>query len=153
MDRASDNPAHNFGLLANGSSRLWDVDIDEALDGGGGWSMQLDGPHVYLDFQLRDLGVVSEMIRFLQAPPAGGPQRDRPARPEPSAEFILGKFGAAPVSLVWDDQGSPICYLIITPNTISALRLNLWGEDIPMLLEALRQVAKDLPPRDPENRA
>lgn len=144
MDRPSEKAAKGFGLLANGSSRLWAVDIDES-DCGDEWSMQLDGPQVYLAFQLRDLGVVSEVIRLLQAPPYGAARSDRQTSTEPNEAVTLGKFGTAPVSLVWDDEDFPRCFVIVGPDARSALRLSLGPEDIEMLLQAFQQVAEDLP--------
>jgi hypothetical protein len=141
MDHSSENAANGFGLLATGSSRLWAVDIDESLDRGDEWSVQLQGPQVYLAFRLRDLGVVAEVIRFLQVPQ------------EPKEPLTLGTFGTAPVSLVWDNEDFPRCFLKVGPDDHSAMHFSLGREDIEMLLEALQQVAEDLPPGNPDSRA
>ena len=145
MHRSSERTANGFGLLANGSSRLWEVAIDESLSRKGDCSLELEGPSVYLVFQLRDLGVVSEVVEFLQDRSealTGHVRRTRSAR---NGVLPIGRFGTAAVSLVGDDEESSRCFLIIGPRGRSTLRLSLQGEDCRMLLEAFRQVAEDLP--------
>jgi hypothetical protein len=145
MHRSNESAANGFGLLANGSSRLWEVMIDESLHREDEWSMELEGPNVYLVFQLRDLRVVPEVIEFLHArcrTPAAPGRRTRSARNE---MLTLGRFGTASVSLVGDNEESARCFLLIGPRARSTLRLSLHREDCRMLLEAFRQVAEDLP--------
>jgi hypothetical protein len=136
--------AEGFGLLANGTSRRWDIAVEEALDREE-WSLELEGPQVYLVFQLQDLHVIPAALGFLQS----GAKTSRPAagsqgsRSEP--ELNLGKFGSASVSLAWDNEDVLRCFLIIGPRARATLRLTFEAEDVPMLIEALRQVVEDLP--------
>lgn len=46
-----------FGLLANGTAGCWSVDLDESPDGQE-WSLQLDGPQVYLAFPISKLAAI-----------------------------------------------------------------------------------------------
>src|SRR5262245_64933289 len=143
MNQEIDQPTPRLGLLANGSSRRWDVAVDEPLDGDE-WSLELDGPQTYLVFQLRDLKVISEAVRFLQSRPSSDPASRRDEEAD-VAELTLGRFGSAAVSLIWDNEDFPRCFLVIGPKARSTLRLSLDAEDIRMLSEALRQVMNDLP--------
>jgi hypothetical protein len=131
-----------FGLLANGSSRCWDIAVDESVDGEE-WSLEIDGPQIYLVFQLRDLKVLQEALHFLRAGIRSAKTPSRQTGEE--AEITLGRFGSAAVSLIWDNEDFPRCFLVIGPRARATLRLSLEAEDIQMLLEALRQVVQDLP--------
>jgi hypothetical protein len=54
-----------LGLLAFGSSRGWQVSIDETVDGDERWYAQIEGPSVSLYFRLADLGIVAKTANFL----------------------------------------------------------------------------------------
>src|SRR5438067_1519342 len=129
-------PAEGLGLLANGSSRRWDVAVDEALDRNA-WSLEIEGPQTYLVFQLQDLKVLPAALGFLQSGPR--PIRGRDWHGGESS-LTLGRFGSASVSLVWDNEDFLRCFILVGPKARSTLRLSLEAEDIPMLIEALQQV-------------
>jgi hypothetical protein len=135
MKNKQDQPTNGLGLLANGASGRWDVALDESLEGEE-WSLEIDGPQVYLVFQLEDLTIPRQALDFLQLEPRGG---------KGGAELVLGKFGPASVSLLRDNEGPPRYFLVVGPRASSTLRLSLTGEDIQMFGEALRQVVADLP--------
>ena len=139
MNRNSEKPTNGFGLLANGSSRLWDVAVDESLDRDNEWLAEIEGPTSYLVFQLRDLNVVAEACRFLSARPNSNRQRSA------DDTLTIGKFGSATVSLVWDNEQLPRCFIVVGPKARYTARLTLESEDVRMLAEALHQVASDLP--------
>jgi hypothetical protein len=134
-----------FGLLAIGSSRGWDVAVNESLELPGEWLLELDGPTIYLVFQLRDLGVIGDTVGFLQQGLGAPRDTDRRPRLKGDGALSLGTFGKSGVWLLWDDESPLRCFLLITAGEKSSLRLTLWQDDVEMLLEALRQVAKDLP--------
>jgi hypothetical protein len=120
-----------LGLVALGATRRWDVAVDESLDGIG-WSLELDGPQAYLVFQLQDLSVIPAALTYLQSAPTG------------DDGLVLGRFGSAAVSLIWDNEAPPRCFLIVGPDEHATLRLSFDGEDIRMLLEAFSQIASEL---------
>jgi hypothetical protein len=134
----TEKSVNGWGLLANGSSGRWDVAVDEALDREGTWSAQIEGPQAYVAFQLRDLSVIGDAVAYLQAPRNG-------SAPGGGERLILGKFGDASVSLIWDHEGVSRCFLVIGPQAGAVVHLTLGPDDITMLIEALRQVAGDLP--------
>jgi hypothetical protein len=139
MKNKAEQPAEGLGLLANGSAGHWDVAVDEAASGDE-WFLELDGPQVYLVFQLENLKVVETVLQFLQA----GSLRAS-GRGDSEAALPLGRFESAAVSLLWDNEDFPRCFIVVGPAARSTLRLSLEAEDIQMLVEALRQVVKDIP--------
>lgn len=132
------------GLLAHGTSPRWEISVDEGSDGHE-LSLEIEGPQVYLVFRLRDLAVISEAIAFLQqTPDATNGKGDHPQRQRNVMELGLGQFGSVPVSLLWDNEDFPRCFILVGPSTQSALRITFDSSDISMLIEALQQVAEDI---------
>jgi len=77
MSEQVDQPTERWGLLANGSSRLWHIDVDESL-AGDEWIIEIDGPQTYLAFQLENLKVLEAALRLLQSgPPSDLTAEDR----------------------------------------------------------------------------
>lgn len=143
MTNKTDTLTESLGLLASGSCRAWHIDLDESLDGKH-WYLELDGPNSYLVLQLKNLQVIPAALTFFQS----GLRRSQlkiPAGPEKGdRELCLGKFGAASVSLLWDDEEGLRCYLVIGSRAHATLRLTLFMEDIEMLIDALGQATNDL---------
>jgi hypothetical protein len=133
MNKKNEKVTERLGLLANGSSRRWDIAVDET-GRRNEWLMEIEGPQTYLVFRLRELKVIAAALRFLQEADEGN-----------GAALRLGRFGSASASLMWDNEDFPRCFLIIGPRARSTLRVSLEGEDIEMFIEALQQVVKDLP--------
>src|SRR5262249_3426463 len=115
------------------------------------WSIEIDGPQAYLVFQLQDLKVVPAALRFLQSGPASNQDPEWRGDHDNESVLTLGRFGSASVSLVWDNEDFPRCFIVIGPKARSTLRLTLEAEDIKMFIEALRQVVKDLPDASAES--
>jgi hypothetical protein len=138
MNERIDRQTGGWGLLATGSAGRWSVDVDESRDDGA-WSLEIDGPQVYLALQLLDLEVVRRALAFLQSPPSSGWRKE-------DATLALGRFGSASATLIWDHESPPRCFIAIGPEARSVLRISLEVEDIEMMIEALRQAAEDLPP-------
>jgi hypothetical protein len=137
-----------FGLLASGSSRLWDVEIDESLSRDNEWFAEIEGPATYITFRLKDLTVVPEVIGFL------GRHLDKqpvaPITPE-QQEVALGQFAQGnKVSLVWDNEDFVRCFLVVEAKDWSHFRISLYEDDIKMLREAFEQVQSDLAESLPE---
>jgi hypothetical protein len=144
MSKKAEELNETFGLLASGSCRLWHIDVDESLDGNR-WYFDLDGPTCYLVFQLKDLQVIRDALKFLQYR-LGGSGVQIPRGPEKGdQELCLGQFGSASVWLLWDDEETLRCFLVVGPRAQATLRITLLAEDIEMIVDALRQVVQDLP--------
>ncbi len=144
MKTNSEQATKGPGLLAIGSSRCWDIAVDEAVDRDE-WSLEIDGPQVYLVFQLDNLDVLPRTLRFLESGLATEPSRQRRDAEDETGALTLGRFGSAAVSLLWDNEDFPRCFLVVGPRARATLRLSFEAEDIRMLIEALRNVVKDLP--------
>ena len=121
---------HNFDLLAAGVSGAWSVDLDESTDGTA-WALQLDGPHVYLAFEVRDLAAIRSAAEYLRAHRTGEP-------------VALGCFASQSVTLHWDDEFPDRCFLIVGPSDRASMRLTLSAEDAESLGDALGQIAEEL---------
>lgn len=128
------------GLMAVGLSGRWSLVVDEAIDREE-WFLQIDWPGGYLYFELPDLSVIPQLLRFLESGFAS--RNDAPRTGQDS--LSLGRFGIESVSLRWDNEDAPRCFLVIGASTSSTLHLNLYAEDIEMLIVALRQLVDDLP--------
>lgn len=132
MSSETDLHGTPLGLLANGSSGRWSVDIDEALDGSE-WYLQLDGPTLYLVVQLTDLSTVRRATHNLGSDTVEG-------------ELILGHFGERTVRLIRDTEEAGRHFLVVGTKSPCTMRVSLDSEDVRMLHEALQQAAEDLSP-------
>ncbi|MCA9073089.1 MAG: hypothetical protein KDA84_29405 [Planctomycetaceae bacterium] len=129
-----------YGLLAFGSSRCWDVAINETLNNENEWIGEIEGPNFYTSFQLDDLGVLSKAKAFLaQRPIENQSQTVRFAQPS----LVLGKFGQSAVSLFRDDEYEDRCFFVVEEGQ-SCIRITLLKNDIRMLEEAFSQLQSDL---------
>lgn len=144
MNNSIDPSNSGLGLLANGSSGDWDVAVDESFNGEE-WSLEIDGPQTYLVFQLQDLQVIRSALDLLQSRPLPAEKRGSHERSENESGLALGRFGSASVSLLWDNEDFPRCFIVVDSKDRSTLRLSLEGEDLQKFIESLRQVVKGLP--------
>jgi hypothetical protein len=131
--------------LANGSSGAWSISIDESIKGKERWFAEIEGPSVYLSFQLIDLGILDKMIAFLGKRAPAGKHLRKTRSNETNAELAIGTFGQDPVTLTWDDEEGyeDRCFLVIAKSGC-CMRLALFGEDTRMILEALHQIRAEL---------
>jgi hypothetical protein len=144
MNNKYESSIEEFGLLANGSSARRDIAVDEALDRDE-WSMEIEGPRTYLVFQLQDQDVLPKALQFLQAGPGTNRACDGHGNQDNGASLTLGQFDSVAVSLVWDNEDVPRCFIVIGPQARSTLRVALEADDVRMVIEALDQVVRDLP--------
>src|SRR5215469_5898642 len=140
MKVSTEKATDRFGLVANGSSGEWHLSINETIRGKEKWYADIDGPSVYLSFQLVDLEILDKMIAFLDRRVSAdtSPQKTRSSKAE--EELVIGSFGLAPVSLIGDNEYKDRCFLIIGPKSSCCMRFSLLGEDTRMILDAFRQV-------------
>lgn len=130
-----------YGLAASGTSRCWDVSIDESLTQNNEWIGEIEGPNFYITFQLNDIRIVSQVKSFLTQQPTNRlNQRIQFAQ----ASLVLGKFGQTSVSLVRDDESLDRCFLIVGGKSRSCIRISLFKEDMRMLEDAFCQASMDL---------
>ncbi len=148
MARGCEGPPDAYGLVAVGSSRGWDVAVDASLDREDEWNVEIEGPQVYIVFQLGDPGVLGRALEFLRCyrrgPVKAAGQRDRG-----DDDLVLGRFGASAVSLIWDDEDFARCFLVVGAGARSTMRLSLFGDDIDQLTRALEQAVEGVPSKPP----
>lgn len=140
MEAKAEPRTRELVSLALGTSRIWDVAIDEVPDRDE-WSVGIEGPRVYVSFQLRDLKRVRAALQFLKTrlPSPHAARRDS------ESDFTLGRFGSASVSLLWDNEDFVRCFLLIGSRGRSTIRITLDEDDVRQLIEALSQTVKELP--------
>jgi hypothetical protein len=128
------------GLLASGACRDWEVAVDESLERDE-WSLEIEGPRAYLFFRLQGLGKVRDALLFLQAhlEATGCEERTK------EDALLLGRFGSASVSLLWDNEDFKRCFLLIGSKARSTVRFTLEEDDLKQIIEALGQVVSELP--------
>lgn len=148
MKTPSECNTAGYGLLAYGTSPRWTVAIDEVLDQESEWSLQIEGPSMYLACSLTDPTVIGRIVHLFQgqlcADTASGENRGNAA----NDEVTIGAFGPAAVSLVRDDETSERWFIIIGPQEGAAVRWTLDKEDAAMLLIAFEQARHELPAGD-----
>jgi hypothetical protein len=142
MIQKIDTQTNSWALMANGSSGGWTVDVDESFDHENEWSVQIQGPQVYLDFQPRDLKVMEEIADFLDTSLKNTVYCRRFS--EATHARLIGNFGAGTVTLSWDDEDSARCFIMVRSEARSLLNLTLHENDILSLIEAIRQVVPNL---------
>jgi hypothetical protein len=130
-------PDENLGLLANGSSGRWDVSIDETVSGKERWFAQIEGPLLWLSFEIPSPAIIAKLNQFLAPPQTKGEETED--------RFDLGEAEGTPVALVRDDEYPDRGFLVIGPSDSPIARFAVAGEDWHNLVQALRQVEQDLP--------
>ena len=98
-------------------------------------------------FQLGDSGVLRRALEFLRGH-RRGPLQAASHRDRGDDDLILGRFGASPVSLIWDDEDFARCVLVFGPQARSTMRVSLYGEDIDPLIQAIEQADEGIPSKD-----
>src|SRR5262249_38485609 len=139
------NPgSRGFGLAATGSAGSWSIDLDETTAGEAKWFAQIEGPSVYLYFQVPSPALIDRLLQFLDRRPVplGGEQTLESNGIDDSLR--ISHFGRTPVGMIRDNEFPDRCFLVLGPSGESCLRLALSGEDLQMFTEALRQVREEL---------
>ena len=139
---SSESHDENLGLLANGSSGPWEVSVDETISGTERWFAQIEGPSVYVSFEIPSPDIVGEAVRFLATP------HDERREPISSATghggLLISKSPGIPVSLVRDDEYEDRYFIIVGQGDSPVVRYSFAGEDLMDLVEALRQADQDM---------
>lgn len=130
------------GLLACGSSGPWAIDIDETTSGTDRWFAQVEGPSIYLYFEIPSPEMVDHVLRFL-----AGIQGKRGRNPLPVARntsLTLARDALTRVNLIQDDEFADRFFLVIEPKGGSLVRFTITGDDLKNVTEALRQAKEDI---------
>jgi hypothetical protein len=131
-------PDENLGLLAIGASGQWDVSIDATTSGTERWFAQIEGPLLWLSFEISSPEIISKVNQFLALPWTKGENTED--------RLELGDARGAPVALVRDDEYPDRAFLSVGPSDAPIVRFAVAGDDWHNLVQALRQVEQDLLP-------
>lgn len=141
-------PGEGLGLLANGSSGSWEVSIDETVVGKERWFAQVEGPSLWLYFEIPSPEIIPRAIQFLL--PRGTKKEVMPGCFSRSSDRLdIGVAGETLVCLVKDDEYQDRYYFALGPGDSPIVRYSVAGEDRDNLVEALRQVEEDIEPSAP----
>ena len=126
----------HVGLTAYGRAGGWEVSVDETLSGVETRFLQIEGPSVYLYFEISSLGILKELARFLEPPESPeGEQHER-------LEF--GTFNGSAVDLLRDDEHADRFFLCIVAKGSGTVRITVAGDDLKALSMAVSQVRDEL---------
>ncbi len=141
-DSSSTVAKESFGLVANGCAGPWSVDVDETLAGEHKWFLQVEGPTVYVYFQIDGPDVVDRWLRFAESHLQINTHADNHVAG--SMELKIGHFGQTPVSFLWDPEGVGRGVLLVSGKGTSKLRIEMQRDDVERVVNALHQVRADL---------
>jgi hypothetical protein len=137
-----ENDNEGFGLLANGSSGAWSVEVDETTKGPERWFVQIEGPSVCFSFEVSSPGMISKALDFL-----GECSSSRVPHAGFSAAkgwLVLGQRRDTPVILVRDGEYTDRYFLVIGEEEDAVVRFTIAGQDLKDIQEALRQATEDI---------
>lgn len=130
--------AATTGLVANGASGTWRIDLDESLSGSQRWFVQIEGPSCYLNFEVSQPQAIADMAEFL------GSLHDGDQSPGNQPELKLGKCGRHTVELLWDRKPADRCFVMVRSDDQFCVRVTLFDSDVQALLDSLEQVCEEL---------
>jgi hypothetical protein len=135
------NPvAEKVGLLANGSSGSWDVALDETFSGKNRWFMQLEGPSIYLYFEISSPRIVTDMLKYLGGSQSNGDSHSTSC----DAGLRIGCDKRLSVKIVKDDEFADRIFVVVGPESAPVVRYTISGKEVGQIVEALQQVEADL---------
>ena len=143
IQASSETPGENLGLLANGSSGSWEVSIDESVSGTERSFAQIEGPSLWLCFEIPSSDIIPKIIQFLLPP--GTKREEMPSCSSRSGGKLLdiSEPEETPVSLVRDDKYRDRCFILVGRSDSPIVRFSVASEDLDNLVEALRQVEEE----------
>jgi hypothetical protein len=136
-----------LGLTAIGSAGDWEVAVDETTSATRRWFAQVEGPSVYLSFEVESPNVIGKILDFLTEPKKAGNLAQRNSSPR-NGELVIGKSVAVSVTLLRDEEFPDRYFLVAETAGKFVVRVTLGGKDLIMLESALRQVQEDLADED-----
>src|ERR1700734_4152479 len=122
MNRHNGRSTKGWGLLANGHAGQWHIEIDVS-DAGDEWSIQFDGPKIYLNFALPDLRVVPNLLASLHEGLSATHTKVRSIGDADLGGITVGRMGGMSISMVKDDEFATRWFLIVAGEAGVAVRL------------------------------
>ena len=128
------------GLLAFGASGRWEVAIDETLSGPSRYFAQIEGPSVYLYFELATVKTIDEAIDFFSAHATNA--RSQPF--DKLGKLSIAKKSDPQISLIKDDEYDDRYFLTIEAKSGLHVQFTIVGEDLSHIVNALEDAKDDL---------
>ena len=135
--------AESFGLVANAVAGSWAIDIDESIEGAERWFAQIDGPSLYVNFQIASLDIIDEIAGFLRfhlCPDAC----NQPSKLAEAEDMLLSHFGGASVTLIWDSETNERCFIVISADSELSVRLCIDRGGVEELAKAFEEIRDEL---------
>ena len=140
--RHSGSHDENFppvGLTAFGRAGDWEVSINETTSGAVKWFAQVEGPSVYLCFEVASPSVIEEWIQFFNSPEGLSVGKRR--------KIEVGAFNDTPVTLRRDNEYPDRYFFCVGEEGRETLRITVAGDDFKGLSAAVRKVREELKSR------
>ena len=130
----------DIGLVAAARIGSWSVEIDQTVSGDERWFAQIEGPVAYLYLELPTPAAIEEPSRLFA---------ERLAHQDASGALQglsveLGLFARRPVSILFDDEFADRCFLLISDESGSTVRVSIAAQDFADVANAIQQVHKEL---------
>lgn len=139
----------SVGLVANGSSKSWDVAVDHTTTAPERWFIQLESRSLYLYFEIEHPRVIDRALSFVERRLQCSKDVKEPSKCVGSnEELTLGNLDGLPIALLGDGEYSDRCFIMIGKSPQSCCRFSIIGDDLRQLLTALRQVSDELKSED-----
>jgi hypothetical protein len=129
-----------LGLAAIGSSGPWEIAVDQTTAGPDRWYAQIEGPLIYIRFEISSLQVIDQAIHFLARTNVG--KNSVAGRTERT--LSLGADRSTKIELVQDDEFNDRIFLVVAPKGGLLARFTIGGDDLTRLVAALRQANEDV---------
>ena len=134
-----------LGLAACGHAGAWNVDLDETVQGPQKWFLQIEGPSVYLYFEIATPGAIEDLIGLLERPLSISVSGDTPLETSQAhSALALGEFFGKPITWLRDSENDDRMFVLIRGSSPSALRIAIEGQGFADFLDALRQTRDEL---------
>lgn len=134
--------ATKWGLAAIGTSGPWQVDIDQSLSGRSRWEVEIEGPTVYVRFEIPAIEIIERAVRFLSEVPQKN--RRNALNGENSSSLVLSKARSPRICLIRDDEFADRYFLLAHTENGPTIRFTLTGGVLTHLIAALRQALEDI---------
>lgn len=141
----------SVGLVASGNSKSWDIEIDQTLDGAERWFAQIEGPSIYLYFEISNPSVVKCAFEFVDRHWEGRRKPGKTRSKQSSSsdmEVDFGRLANLPVTLIWDDEDNDRCFFSIGEAAEAKIRLAICGKELKEFRIALKHVQEELADED-----
>ncbi|HET6880565.1 MAG TPA: hypothetical protein VFI31_10445, partial [Pirellulales bacterium] len=133
----SDAESTQLGLAGVGSSGSWEIAIDEMTSGATRWFAQIEGPSIYLRFEIASLQVLDDAIAMLASSASLAGKSTAPSSP---TRLMLGEATSSAVELLQDDEFSDRYFLVVKQSEGPLVRMTIAGDNLEHLVACLKEV-------------